>query len=257
MKKIFTLLCLFTVLLPIAAQTPFVNLTPKAKSMTTTAGELTLPEGFVVNTANLPDSLAAEATKFVDAINLATPLNAATASDDASALIQMAFPEASIDAEGYNLNITAEGVKIEATTSAGFYYAFQTLKKILPANVMAGVKDEAVTAYALPLVNISDEPRFGYRGFMLDVARHFFTVEEVKRMIDIMAVYKMNRFHWHLTDDQGWRVDIKRYPKLTTVGATRANSWTVDMNYGDYWTNETYGPYFYTQEEIKDVVAYA
>ena len=83
MKKIFTLLCLFTVLLPIAAQTPFVNLTPKAKSMTTTAGELTLPEGFVVNTANLPDSLAAEATKFVDAINLATPLNATTASDDA------------------------------------------------------------------------------------------------------------------------------------------------------------------------------
>ena len=257
MKKIFTLLCLFTVLLPIVAQTPFVNLTPKAKSMTTTAGELTLPEGFVVNTANLPDSLAAEATKFVDAINLATPLNATTASDDATALIQMAFPEASIDAEGYNLNITAEGVKIEAATSAGFYYAFQTLKKILPANVMAGVKDEAVTAYALPLVNISDEPRFGYRGFMLDVARHFFTVEEVKRMIDIMAVYKMNRFHWHLTDDQGWRVEIKRYPKLTTVGATRANSWTVDMHYGDYWTNETYGPYFYTQEEIKDVVAYA
>ena len=257
MKKIFTLLCLFTVLLPIAAQTPFVNLTPKAKLMTTKAGELPLPEGFVVNTANLPDSLVAEATKFVAAINLATPLNATTASDDATALIQMAIPSSALDAEGYKLSVKEDGVKVEASTSAGFYYAFQTLKKILPANVMAGVKDEAVTAYALPYVNINDEPRFGYRGFMLDVARHFFTVEEVKRMIDIMAAYKMNRFHWHLTDDQGWRVEIKRYPKLTTVGATRANSWTVDINHGDYWTNEQYGPYFYTQEEIKEVVAYA
>ncbi len=256
-KTLLTVICGLVTLLPLAAQTPFVNLTPKAKLMTTTAGELPLPEGFVVNTANLADSLAAEATKFIEAINAATPLNATTASNDATALIQMALPTVALDAEGYKLFVKEDGVKIEATTSAGFYYAFQTLKKILPANVMAGVKDETITTYALPLVNINDEPRFGYRGFMLDVARHFFTVEEVKRMIDIMAVYKMNRFHWHLTDDQGWRVEIKRYPKLTTIGATRANSWTVDMYHGDYWTNETYGPYFYTQEEIKDVVAYA
>ena len=256
-KTLLTVICGLVTLLPLAAQTTFVNLTPKAKLMTTTAGELPLTEGFVVNTANLADSLAAEATKFVQAINTATSLNASTASNDATALIQMALPTATLDAEGYKLLVKEDGVKIEAATSAGFYYAFQTLKKILPANVMAGVKDETVTTYALPLVNINDEPRFGYRGFMLDVARHFFTVEEVKRMIDIMAVYKMNRFHWHLTDDQGWRVEIKRYPKLTTIGATRANSWTVDMYHGDYWTNETYGPYFYTQEEIKDVVAYA
>ena len=256
-KTLLIVVCGFMALMPLAAQTPFVNLTPKAKLMTTSAGELPLPEGFVVNTANLPDSLATEATKFVNAINLATPLNAATTADDASALIQMKLPTTALDPEGYKLIIKEDGVRVEAETSAGFYYAFQTLKKILPANVMAGVKDETVTNYALPIVNISDEPRFGYRGFMLDVSRHFFTVEEVKRMIDIMAVYKMNRFHWHLTDDQGWRVEIKRYPKLTTVGATRANSWTVDINHGDYWTNEQYGPYFYTQEEIKDVVAYA
>ena len=258
MKKVISAaaFCLLA-LLPAAAQTSFVNLTPKAKSMTTTSGALTLPTNFVVNTANLPDSLVAEATKFVDAINLATPLNASVASDDATALFQMKLSTASLDPEGYKLVVNADGVKVEAQTCAGFYYAFQTVKKILPANVMAGVKDETVTEYALPLVTINDEPRFGYRGFMLDVARHFFTVEEVKRMIDIMAVYKMNRFHWHLTDDQGWRVEIKRYPKLTTVGATRANSWTVDMYHGDYWTNETYGPYFYTQEEIKEVVAYA
>ena len=256
-KTLLTFAYAFLALLPLAAQTAFVNLTPKAKLMSVKEGTLTLPENFVVNTANLPDSLTAEATKFVNAINLATPLNASVASDDATALFQMTLPSAELDSEGYKLFITAEGVKIEATTSAGFFYAFQTVKKILPANVMAGVKDEAVTEYSLPLLSINDEPRFGYRGFMLDVSRHFFTVEEVKRMLDVMAVYKMNRFHWHLTDDQGWRVEIKRYPKLTTVGATRANSWTVDINYGDYWTNEEYGPYFYTQEEIKDVVAYA
>ena len=256
-KRLFAAAFCLMALLPAAAQTAFVNLTPRAKLMSEKGGTLTLPANFVVNTANLPDSLTAEATKFVNAINLATPLNASVASDDASALFQMVLSTAELDPEGYKLIVNADGVKVEAQTSAGFYYAFQTVKKILPANVMAGVKDEAVTEYALPLVSINDEPRFGYRGFMLDVSRHFFTVEEVKRMIDIMAVYKMNRFHWHLTDDQGWRVEIKRYPKLTTVGATRANSWTVDMNYGDYWTNEQYGPYFYTQEEIKDVVAYA
>ena len=192
-KTLLTVICGLVTLLPLAAQTPFVNLTPKAKLMTTTAGELPLTEGFVVNTANLADSLAAEATKFVQAINTATSLNASTASNDATALIQMALSTATLDAEGYKLFVKEDGVKIEAATSAGFYYAFQTLKKILPANVMAGVKDETVTTYALPLVNINDEPRFGYRGFMLDVARHFFTVEEVKRMIDIMAVYKIKK----------------------------------------------------------------
>ena len=256
-KRLFAAAFCLMALLPAAAQTAFVNLTPRAKLMSEKGGTLTLPANFVVNTANLPDSLTAEATKFVNAINLATPLNASVASDDASALFQMVRSTAELDPEGYKLIVNADGVKVEAQTSAGFYYAFQTVKKILPANVMAGVKDEAVTEYALPLVSINDEPRFGYRGFMLDVSRHFFTVEEVKRMLDVMAAYKMNRFHWHLTDDQGWRVEIKRYPKLTTVGATRANSWTVDINHGDYWTNEQYGPYFYTQEEIKDVVAYA
>ena len=256
-KRLFAAAFCLMALLPAAAQTAFVNLTPRAKLMSEKGGTLTLPANFVVNTANLPDSLSAEATKFVNAINLATPLNASVASDDASALFQMVRSTAELDPEGYKLIVNADDVKVEAQTSAGFYYAFQTVKKILPANVMAGVKDEAVTEYTLPLVSINDEPRFGYRGFMLDVSRHFFTVEEVKRMLDVMAAYKMNRFHWHLTDDQGWRVEIKRYPKLTTVGATRANSWTVDINHGDYWTNEQYGPYFYTQEEIKDVVAYA
>ena len=182
-KRLITLVCCLMTLLPVAAQTSFVNLTPKAKLMSTKEGTLPLPDNFVVNTANLPDSLVAEAEKFVQAINLATPLNASTASDDADALFQMSLPTTTLDDEGYKLIVSANDVKVEAATSAGFFYAFQTIKKILPANVMAGVRDEAITSYALPLVSINDAPRFGYRGFMLDVARHFFTVEEVKRML--------------------------------------------------------------------------
>ena len=112
---------------------------------------------------------------------------------------------------------------------------------------MAGVKDAKVTEYVLPRVQISDEPRFEYRGFMLDVSRHFFTTDEVKRMLDVMAYYKMNRFHWHRSDDQGWRVEIKKYPKLTTIGATAPNSFFTDMeSCTQYWINKPYGPYFYT-----------
>ena len=110
--------------------------------------------------------------------------------------------------------------------------------------------------YTLPVVTIADEPRFRYRGFMLDVSRHFFGVEQLKRMIDIMAAYKMNYFHWHLTDDQGWRAEIKKYPHLTTVGATAPNCRITDMKRGTYWTNEPYGPYFYTREEMLEVVEY-
>ena len=252
-KLIWLLVCS---LLCLGAQAQsFVNLTPRPKQMTAGEGEFVLPAGFTVGYGNLPDSLSAEARKFVTAINGATALGAAaTAGQEATVVMQL---DETLAPEGYAVDVTAEGVTVKGRTAAGFYYAFQTLKKILPANVMAGVRDESVTRYALPLVSIQDEPRFGYRGFMLDVARHFFTVDEVKRMLELMSYYKMNRFHWHLADDQGWRIEIKKYPKLTSVGATAPNSYGTSLKYGPYWTNEPYGPYFYTQDEIRDIVAYA
>lgn len=237
-----------------AAQT-FINLTPKPKQMTVGKGELVLPQEFAVGYGALPDSLAAEARRFVAAFNAASGY-AAKVQAGGEALVTMELLPGAAD-EGYRLDVTESGVGVKARTAAGFYFAFQTLKKILPPNVMAGVRDAKVDRYALPVVSIEDEPRFGYRGFMLDVARHFFTVEEVKRMLDVMSYYKMNRFHWHLSDDQGWRVEIKKYPRLTTVGATASNCYVTDLEYGPYWTNKQYGPHFYTQEEIRDVVAYA
>jgi len=252
LQLLFALLGLFLTFQTTTADVK-VNLTPRPLEITEGEGSLVLPQNFEI-CCTLADTIKTEAESFAAAINKATNLNA-TVTDNSSALIKTIWDNSRAE-EGYGLEITSEGISVKASTSAGFFYAFQSLKKILPANVMAGVKDDNVKEYSLPVMTINDEPRFEYRGFMLDVSRHFFTVEEVKRMIDVMAAYKMNRFHWHLTDDQGWRVEIKKYPKLTTVGATRANSWTVDMDYGDYWTNAQYGPYFYTQEEIADVVDY-
>lgn len=231
-----------------------VNLTPRPMEMTLSGGTYTLPTQIKIGANKLDKAIVAEATKFIEAIQAATPLRAGLVKSS-KADIKLSLDK-TCKAEGYKLDITASGISVKAATPAGFFYAFQSIKKMLPPNVMAGVRDPKVTTYSLPLLSINDEPRFGYRGFMLDVSRHFFTVGEVKRMIDIMAAYKMNVFHWHITDDQGWRVEIKKYPKLTSVGSVRSNSWTVDMNYGDYWTNSQYGPYFYTQDEIADIINY-
>lgn len=257
------LLCFLMLLslLPAAtwAQT-FVNLTPRPKTMTVGKGTLALPAQFSISYTGLDADAVNEVNQFATEYNAVTGAQVSVTSGDASALFQVSLlPNSStLKDEGYQLKVTDSKVTIQAKTALGFFYAFQSVKKMLPANVMAGVKDVNVTAYPLPIVSITDEPRFEYRGFMLDVSRHFFTVNEVKRMLDVMAYYKMNKFHWHLTDDQGWRIEIKKYPKLTTVASIAPNSLFTDLYEAkQYWINKPYGPYFYTQDEIKDVVAYA
>ena len=159
-----------------------------------------------------------------------------------------------LPAEAYKLNVSKEQVRIEASRPAGFYYALQTLKQLMPRNVMADVATSDHSQWSLPSVEIEDAPRFEWRGFMLDEGRHFFGKDEIKRVIDMMAIYKMNRFHWHLTEDQGWRIEIKKYPKLTETGAWRNSK---VLAYGDVKPDgERYGG-FYTQKDIKEIVAYA
>ena len=225
------LLCLLAWPWAASAQT-FVNLTPKPKTMTVGEGTLILPADFVVSyPAGLDEAMVEEVNKFITVYNHATGSRVKAVADNASALFQV---EKTTAAEGskpgvYTLTVAADGVTIGAPDALGLFYAFQSVKKMLPANVMANVADLAVITYALPLVTIEDEPRFEYRGFMLDVSRHFFTVEDIKRMLDVMAYYKMNRFHWHLSDDQGWRIEIKKYPKLTEVGSIASNCRLTDM----------------------------
>ena len=156
--------------------------------------------------------------------------------------------------EEYKLSVTTKRIDITAAKPAGLFYAFQTLKQLMPRNVMAGVPDESIREWSVPCVEIADEPRFSWRGFMLDEGRHFYGKEEIKKIIDVMAAYKMNRFHWHLTEDQGWRIEIKKYPKLTEVGAWRDSKVCA---WGDVKPDGIRYGGFYTHEEIKEVVEYA
>ncbi len=158
--------------------------------------------------------------------------------------------------EGYSLTVDADGVLIKASEYAGFFYALQTLKQLLPADIYADAKVDAAS-WTLPCVEIEDEPLLAYRGFLLDVSRHFFTIDEVKKLLDMAAIYKLNRFHWHLTDDHGWRIEIPEYPKLTTVGAVRKSSLTLNFD-SQFYDDTEYGVgCYYTLDELREVVEYA
>lgn len=161
-----------------------------------------------------------------------------TASYD-PARVQIKLDPAVKHPEGYRIRVQQGEITVTANTRAGKFYAFQTLRQMMNG------------APALPECCLCDEPAFPYRGFMIDCVRHFFTVEELKKMIDAAALYKLNKFHWHLTDDQGWRIQIDSFPLLTQVGSQRAGShFDREKN-----TGEAYGG-FYTKEEIREVVRY-
>ncbi|MBE7640037.1 family 20 glycosylhydrolase [Salegentibacter sp. BLCTC] len=155
--------------------------------------------------------------------------------------------------EAYNLIVTHEKVVVEGASAKGVFYGVQTLKQLLP---LQSEIDAESAEIAIPAVTISDAPAFDYRGMHLDVARHMFPVDFIKKYIDLIAMHKMNTFHWHLTEDQGWRIEIKQYPKLTEIGSIRKET-MIEKNFDPYkGDGKEYGGY-YTQEEVKDIVAYA
>ena len=154
--------------------------------------------------------------------------------------------------EGYSVSVTYDKIVVSGKTSTGVFYGIQTLRQLMPSSIESSSTSTEITS---PAVTIHDSPRFGYRGMHLDVARHFFPVDFVKKYIDLIAMHKMNTFHWHLTEDQGWRIEIKKYPKLTEIGAFR-NGTIIGHHPGEGNTEERYGG-FYTQEDVKDIVQYA
>ena len=159
--------------------------------------------------------------------------------------------------EGYVLKVSPERIQILANSSAGVFYGVQTLLQLLPAEVFSK-EPKSHKTWKIACVDIRDQPRFGWRGLMLDCSRHFFTLPEVEQVIDAMAIYKLNKFHWHLVDDQGWRIEIKKYPRLTEVGAWRDGT-GFGLDPKDSTTYDAAGRYggFYTQQDIREVVAYA
>ena len=155
---------------------------------------------------------------------------------------------ADMDQEAYQVKITKKGITLSAYADAGIFYAIQTLTQLLPV--------EKNSRLLVPCLQIVDAPRYQWRGMHLDCCRHFFTKDEVKKYIDYLAMYKMNTFHWHLTDDQGWRIESKKYPLLTTISSQRKQTLVGKPSKDPKYDGIPYGG-FYTQEEIKEVVAYA
>lgn len=193
------------------------------------------------------EQMAQNASFLASYIKEITGYELATVAGNASGGINLGLAEGIQNPEGYWLTVGADGIRIDGASDAGVFYGIQTLRKAIPADAR-GAKVE------LPAATILDYPRFAYRGMMLDVGRHFMPVDSVKAFIDILALHNQNRFHWHLTDDQGWRIEIKKYPKLTEIGSKRKET-VIGRNSGKYDGKEYGG--FYTQDEIRDVVAYA
>lgn len=229
-------------------QTSPVNIIPKPQSLKVKPGTFRLDKNTCIVVKNDGDRDAADF--FNDYLNKFYGFSLNILDHATNNYIHFStrqFVKAPDNDEHYDLNGTSGSISIAGNSYAGTFLGMQSLIQLLPLKKSSSLQ--------LPLVSISDQPRLKYRGLMLDVARHFFDVEFVKKYIDFIALHKMNRFHWHLTDDQGWRIEIKKYPKLTEVGAYR-NGTIIGRYPGTGNDNLHYGG-FYTQDQIKDVIAYA
>ncbi|MFI3280487.1 MAG: family 20 glycosylhydrolase [Rikenellaceae bacterium] len=219
-----------------------VNIIPAPKSMTFDESQRFMLTAKSTLSANDEQSRTI-AQFFANNINIATGYNLSVADQDGD--IELLIDE-SLDckAEGYTLTINPDKITAIGKDKSGLFYAMQTLMQLLPAEI-SSKKYIASSEWSVPCGEVEDEPRFGYRGIMLDPCRHFMPVEFIKNQLDIFAMFKINRMHWHLTEDQGWRIEIKKYPRLTEFGSTRIEG--EGFEYSG----------FYTQDEVKEIVAYA
>lgn len=254
MKKLIVILFVL-VSAHISAQNS-VKLIPQPMEVKQTSGTFTLTSGTSIVFNKAEGNFAA--TNLVLKLNQSTGFNLkARQGNSGNILLKInETPDAQLGKEGYTLEVSPKGVVIAANQPAGLYYGAQTLLQLFPKEIESTTPVKAT--WAAPAVKIRDYPRFAWRGLMLDVSRNFFTKEEVKRYIDQMTRYKYNVFHWHLTDDNGWRIEIKSLPRLTETGA-----WRVQRagHFGDRaepkpGEPKTYGG-FYTHEDIKEIVKYA
>ncbi len=236
-----------------------IALVPQPASVVRGTGTFTLSAG----TALLSDAaLEPVARQFAESIAPATGFHLAVRRDTAArGTIRLSLVpalRASLGEEGYELSSAPQGVAIRAAGAAGVFYGLQTLRQLLPPEIFSDTHVTGV-AWTMAAVRIRDVPRFSWRGAHLDVSRHFMPKAFVERYLDVLAAHKINRFHWHLTDDQGWRIEIVKYPKLTDVGAWRRETIvgheTSDLSKATF-DGTRYGG-FYTQPDVRDIVAYA
>jgi len=218
-----------------------INIIPTPRFLEIREGSFKLYDGVSIGTTT-PEAKKI-ATCFASKISQATGYDVKV--DDKGEITLLLDSSATFPPEGYTLNVESSRVRITASSHQGLFYGMQSFLQLLPAEIeSAGIVENI--GWKAPAVNIIDSPRFAYRGIHMDPCRHFMTVEEVKKQIDVLSMFKINTIHWHLTDDQGWRIEIKKYPRLAEVGGRRIEGEGVE-----------YGPFYYTQEEIKDIVSYA
>ena len=254
MKLRTLLLALACVCVALVQAASPLSLIPLPASVQQGSGQFTFPAKVQLCVPSYTgDSVKAVAKRWAGNFTKSTGIKVSVGKK-ANAAIQLRL-NSGLAPEAYDLQVTRERIVIEAARPAGFFYALQTLNQLLPSRaVMAGVKATDVQAWTLPVVAIKDHPRFEWRGFMLDEGRHFYGKEEIKKLLDVMAAYKLNRFHWHLTEDQGWRIEIKKYPRLTEVGAWRNSK---VLGWGEVKPDgQRYGGY-YTQKDAREIVRYA
>jgi len=262
MKKLaffFTLCTLHLTLLQ--AQDNVYNLIPFPAQFNGGEGQFVVnPQTKIIVTAK-DAGLKPIAQSLINALKTASKLTlpiAATATPTAKNVIYIRQNKAlGLGSEGYKLLVSADRVILETATPQGAFYGMQTIFQLLPTAVFSPTPVENIT-WAMPVCQIQDKPRFVHRGLMLDVGRYFMPVSFIKKYIDLLAVHKMNVLHWHLTDDQGWRIEIKKYPKLTQIGSKRKETLVgqYSENYPQKFDGKEIGG-FYTQAEIKDIVKYA
>ncbi|CAA7391562.1 beta-N-acetylhexosaminidase [Chryseobacterium fistulae] len=219
-----------------------LNLIPYPQNIKINKGEFIIPDVLV-----LSNHLPKEETKYLKT-KLKITFQESNNRDAHIVYSKLQPSESSIkNDEFYTLTILPHQIQISSYTNQGYFLAIQTVIQLF---------EEFKNEKKIPVLKIEDYPKFSWRGMHLDVCRHFFTVDEVKQYIDYLAMYKLNTFHWHLTDDQGWRIEIKKYPRLTQVGSKRKES-MIGAYVDHTFDGKPYGPYFYTQEQIKEVVTYA
>lgn len=232
-------------------------LIPYPANLTRNEGTFNLKQLTAITTPAGDEAVARYAQEFATQLEktsgIKVPVNPTTA---ATSLVMT--KDATLAHEAYKLTVSEAGINIAAADSTGFFYAIQTLKQLMPHAIYNRSGASTAIDWTVPCVEIADQPQLGHRGYMLDVARHFFSKTEVKRILDIMATYKMNRFHWHLTDDQGWRIDIPEYPKLAQVGAVRKGSFVNAGGSSKFFDDTEYGRgMYYTLDDLREIVAYA
>jgi hexosaminidase len=244
MKSLLIAIAVFLINLAALAQNSY-NLIPAPKQLSPKEGSFQVKKNTVIT---IGDAAFSPVADMLSEQLKATVLTTVTikSGKSGSGIVFTANP--TMGDEAYRLDISSKKITIEAKGGKGAFYALQTLIQLMPVG-------RGLASANLPNCTINDEPRYAYRGLMLDAGRHFFPVADIKRYLDIMALYKLNTFHWHLTEDQGWRIEIKKYPLLTKISSTRKES-TLGHYRDKKFDGKPYGG-FYTQQQVRDIVAYA